>query len=289
MNRPMLLALAAAAFAASIAWAQDPPAASNLEDGLEAAKKAGRPLLVVTTWKRGVCNTCDTWQDRVPGDPAVKRQMARFARAQWLYDGLKGKVIPWTRANGGTSDDPAVQVFVVAPDTKAVVRAPGEEAYAPERFAAWLKAQADAWDRAHPATRLAFAAAEVASEGEGAAAKRRCDALSSALESKKPALLFVTRSEQPEADKAAKAQAAASRKLEKGALDSELASKAAEGVLLLKLDLADPDHAAFARTLGVEKAPALLLFAPGDAKPQVLDPAITGDALAYKLRKLAQR
>ena len=53
--------------------------------------------------------------------------------------------------------------------------------------------------------------------------------------------------------------------------------------------LADADQCAYARALGADKAPALLLIVAGEDKPQLLDVAITADALAFKLRKLAPK
>ena len=54
MKAPMFAFLAAAALLAATALAQDPAKASNLEDGLKAAKKSGKPVLVITSWKLGV-------------------------------------------------------------------------------------------------------------------------------------------------------------------------------------------------------------------------------------------
>jgi hypothetical protein len=284
-----ILASLAAALLAGVAAGEDAVKWTSLDDGLKAAKKSGRPLLLVTSWKHGVCNTCDTWHDRVPGDADVAKQAARFEQAEWQYDGLNGKVIPWTKEHGGTSDDPAVQVFVVVPDTGQVTRAPRDEAFAPAEFAKWLKEQADAFEKAHPATRVAFLAADVKSKGEGAAAKWTCPAIDAAKKDQKPVLVYVTRGERADADKAAKAQAAASRKLEKGLLDSEQAAKAVEGWTLVKLDVAEPDQLAYAKTLGADKAPALLVLVPGEDKPQTIDLSITGEALAFRLKKAAPK
>lgn len=54
MKAPMFAPLAAAALLAASALAEDPAKSSNLEDGLKAAKRSGKPVLVVTTWKPGV-------------------------------------------------------------------------------------------------------------------------------------------------------------------------------------------------------------------------------------------
>ena len=44
--------------------------------------------------------------------------LSRFEPVEWLYDGLKGKIIPWTKEHGGKSDDPSIQAFVVGMDGK---------------------------------------------------------------------------------------------------------------------------------------------------------------------------
>jgi len=281
------LALAAAALLGMTALAQDPQRWTSLEDGVKAGKKSGRPVLVVTIWNAGVCNSCDTWRDRVPKDGDVLKQLPRFEQVEWNYDGLKGKVIPWTRKNGGTSDDPAVQVFVVPPDTGDVTRAPRETAYAPSQFAKWLKEQADAFEKTHPRAKVPFAPAEVTAQGDGADRRWTCAALDEARAAGRPVLVYVSRSDRADADKPAKLQAAASHKLEKGALDHGDAAKALEGWTLLRLDLSNPDHEAYAKTLGAEKAPALLAIVPGEEKPQSLDTSLTGDALAFRIRKIA--
>jgi len=213
--RACLPTIAAALLAAGAAFAQEPQRWTNLEDGLKAAKKSGKPLLLVTLWKHGVCNTCDTWRDRVPGDADVAKQLTRFEHAEWQYDGLSGKVIPWTKENGGTSEDPAVQVFVVQPDTGKAVRAPRDDAYAPSAFAKWLKEQADAYEKAHPSMRIPFAPAELNVEVDGTTRSVSCPALDAAKKDGKPALVYVSRGERADADKPAKDQCAASRKLEK--------------------------------------------------------------------------
>jgi hypothetical protein len=281
--------LAAALLCVSAAFAQEPTKWTNLDDGLKAAKKSGKPLLLVTLWKRGVCNTCDTWRDRVPGDADVVKQAARFEVAEWQYDGLTGKVIPWTKEHGGTSDDPAVQAFVVQPDTGQAARAPRDDAYAPAAFAKWLKDQADAYEKAHPSTRIAFAAAELKVDVDGTTRKVACPALEQAKTDGKPALVYVSRGDRADADKPAKEQAAASRKVEKALLNSGEAAKALEGWTLVRLDVADADHLAFAKTLGVDKAPALVVIVPGEEKPLTIDASVTGDALAFKLKKLVAK
>ena len=85
----------------------------------------------------------------------------------------------------------------------------------------------------------------------------------------------------------------AARKLEKSALDSKKAAAAAEGWVLLRFDLGDESHARLAAGFGVEKAPALVLFAPGaEAGAEagvLLKRGITGASLAYLLKKHAAK
>jgi hypothetical protein len=297
---PKWFPLLAAACAALLLWTAAAPSApagededgpawhANLEKGLDAAKKSGKPVFVVTIWKTGFCNSCDTWRSRVPKDEGVAKALSRFEPVEWLYDNLNGKVIQWTLANGGKSTDPAAQLFVVGTDGKVVSRLEDAKSTTPASVAEWLKAQADQWEKDHPRTALAFARAEVVVEGEGKDAKARCAALDAARAENKPVLLYFGR-DAADSDKPRAAEAAAARKFEKGPLDSKAAAEAAaeskNGWTLLRFDLAEPSHAALAKSLGVEKAPALLLWEPVAAEPTKLPPAITGPDLAFKLKK----
>lgn len=220
-------------------------------------------------------------------DAAVLDAAARFERVEWLYDGLKGKIIPWTKANGGTSDDPSVQAFVVDLDGKVVERATDADAHQPKAFVRWLTKHADAWEKAHPKTKVAFVPAEIVAEGEGAERTVKCAALDDARAAGTPVAVYVGRGPRTDDDAKAKAEAAASRAFEKGTLNSDDAAKAASGWTLLRLDRGDKDQAALAKSLGVEEAPALLLFAPGAEKPQALPRDATGASLAFQMKKTA--
>ena len=77
----------------------------------------------------------------------------------------------------------------------------------------------------------------------------------------------------------------AARKFEKSALDSKKAAEAAAGWMLLRFDLGEEAHARLAASLGVEKAPGLVLFAPGAEQGEVLESRPTGASLAYLLKK----
>ena len=77
----------------------------------------------------------------------------------------------------------------------------------------------------------------------------------------------------------------AARKFETSTLDSKKAAQAAAGWVLLRFDLGDELHARLAAGLGVEQAPALVLFAPDADKGEVLKSRLTGASLAYLLKK----
>ena len=54
MKASILAPLAVVALFAAVAAGQDATKSPNLEDGLKAARKSGKPLLVITSWKPGV-------------------------------------------------------------------------------------------------------------------------------------------------------------------------------------------------------------------------------------------
>ncbi|MHC4821939.1 MAG: hypothetical protein ACYTDX_09500, partial [Planctomycetota bacterium] len=53
-------------------------------------------------------------------DETVLAQVKRYEPVEWWYDGLKGKIIPWTLENGGKSHDPSILAFVVDFEGKVV-------------------------------------------------------------------------------------------------------------------------------------------------------------------------
>jgi len=216
----------------------------------------------------------------------VAAEAARFERVEWLYDGLNGKIIPWTKANGGTSDDPSVLVFAVGPGGKVLEKAPDREAHQAKAFVEWLKRQADAWERAHPRTKVHFGPAEVAVTGEGADRKASCAVLDEARARGAPVAIYVGRGAREGDDAKAKAEAAACLRFEKEVLSSGEAAKAAAGWTLLRLDRGDPDQAGQARSLGAGEGPAVLLFAGERNEAQILDRKATGGGLAILLKKL---
>ncbi len=215
-------------------------------------------------------------------DEDVKKRLPRYETVEWLYDGLGGKVIKWTHEQGNTNDDPSVLAYVVGVDGSVVSTAPRPNV--PAAFAEWLEEQADVYERTHPTSRVPLVRAQVTAEGEGADRTLSCAAFDEARAAGRPVLLFVGRSARPEDDKKARGEASASRKIEKGSLDSKAVAEAAEGLVLLRLDVGDADHATLAAALGVEKVPALLLFGAEETPDNVVK--VGAASLAHRLKKL---
>ena len=117
-------------------------------------------------------------------DAKVAQQLERLETVEWLYDGLGGKVIAWTKAHGGTSDDPSGQAFLVARDGTVQSRCPDAAVHAAGSFEGWLKEQADLYEKQHPRTRLSLLPASVKVEGEPR--KISCPALDEARAAKTP-------------------------------------------------------------------------------------------------------
>lgn len=298
----LLLALALLSGAGRVVVAQDPPAPSGEteeagptwhakpEDALAAARASGRPVLVVTCWKGGICHACDTWRSRVPGDEKVRTLLADFELVEWTYDGLGGEVIRWTRKHGGESDDPNVQAFVLDPLGRVRARADDRHVFAPAAFGRWLGDEAKAFEKDHPATRVSLPYARIETAKDDPQAPATCAAFQEARTARRPVLVYVGRSATPgeEPDKAARAEIKAAHRFEKGALSEKAPAKSAASWTTLRLDLSEPAHRRFAKSLGVTAAPFVLLFAPGAEKPQVLDGRTSGASLAHKLDKLVE-
>jgi len=224
----------------------------------------------------------------VNGDDDVQKAFDRFEAVEWLYDGLGGKVIKWSKANGNDHDDPSVLVWVA--DTDGNVIEKSDNAYQPSGFRKWLEEQADAYEREHPTTRVPFVRASVEAgveaTGEGDERVATCPELDEARENGSPVLVYVGRSAKPDDDRKSKTAVKASQKFEKGTLSAKSAAEAVDGVVLLRLDVSDEDHALLAKSLGVEKVPTLLLFTPGEESPEDLGGRISGASLAHKLKNL---
>lgn len=224
------------------------------------------------------------------GDEDVREALRRYETVEWLYDGLNGKIIPWTKEHGGTSDDPSGQAFVLHHDGSVRARAPDATMHRAAAFASWLVEQADAYEKEHPRTRLPFVRGELGpprTEGD----PPRCAAERKARGNGYPVLLYFGREPVADPSKAQKKEIKASRKFEKSTLDSKKAAEAAEkveGLLLLRFDLGDEQAAAYAASFGVEAAPTLVLLHGYADGPELLDRRTSGASLAFHLKKLQE-
>ena len=205
--------------------------------------------------------------------------LPKVEAVEWHYDGLKGKIIPWTKENGGHSDDPSVQAFLVARDGNVFARCPDAKAYSASGLADWLAEQIRAYEKKYPRLSLAF------EEPDGLV--RDGDDVTWSQDAR-PLLLFVGREERRDDDRSAQKQVKETRKFEKRAFKHKDLAEAAKGWTLVRLDLANEDHALLARGLGVTEAPALLMFLPDEEKPQDLK-RIKAASLLYHLKKHAPK
>ena len=210
--------------------------------------------------------------------------LPRVEPVEWLYDGLNGKIIPWTLENGGHSKDPSVQAFLVAADGSVFSRCPDGRARSASGFSKWLTEELASYEKKYPRTAFRFDTPDM-DLIDGRAASESFDA---ALRGKKPVLLYVGRSAPDPERKKTRKEVKATRRFERGALSSKKAAEAAKGYVRFKLDLADERNAAFAKTLGIEVAPALLLYLPGESAPMNLS-KVKGASLAFHLKKHAPK
>ncbi len=175
--------------------------------------------------------------------------------------------------------------FVVGVDGKVFASLMNGQQYQAGAFTKWASEQVRAYEKAHPSLRLPFTRSKVVMEGEGADAKAVCADLDDARDDEKPVIVYFGRGHHAPKDKNGKRQVKAARKFEKATLDSKSAAAQADGWVMLRMDLSDEAHAAFAKGLGVTEAPTMLLFAPGADKPRLLDGRTSGNQLAAILKK----
>lgn len=186
---------------------------------------------------------------------------------------------------GSKSDHPSVLAFVVGTDGKAFSLLDSGQQYQAGAFVKWAAEQANAYEKAHPSTRMPFARGSVDVRGEGTDRKASSDEIDEAREARKPMLLYFGRGHFDPKDKTGKKEAKAARKFEKAVLNAKKAAAEADGFELLRFDLYDEDHAVLARQFEVTRAPTLLMWMPGDEQPAALGKKITGGGLAAKLKK----
>ena len=158
--------------------------------------------------------------------------------------------------------------------------------YAGASFAKWMKEEVDKYERTHPRTVVPLVMADLVSD-DGKAYS--CPAFDEARESKKPVLLYVGRDARPEDSRKVKKEVKAARRLEKAAFSSKKAAAAAKGWVLLRLNLGEKEHAIFAKSLGIEKAPVVLMFLPDNEEPVDLGTRLKGANLEFHLKKHAPK
>lgn len=204
---------------------------------------------------------------------------------EWCYDGLGGKIIEWTMENGSPKDHPSLLAFIVGRDGKVFSLLDNGQQYQASSLSKWAEEQANAYEKKHPTTRMPFARGSVRIRREGTDTKASSDEVDEAREKKQPILLYFGRGYHAPKDKVGKREVKRARKFEKGALNSKKSAAQAKGWVLLRFDLADEEHAAFAKQHGVTEAPTLMMWTPAGEKPVTLDRKITTGSLVMKMKK----
>ena len=158
--------------------------------------------------------------------------------------------------------------------------------YAGASFAKWMKDEVDKYERTHPRTVVPLVMAELVPDDHNG---YTCPAFDAARESKKPVLFYIGRDARPEDNRKIKKQVKAARRLEKAAFSSKKAAAAAKGWILLRLNLGEKEHAIFAKSLGIDAAPAVLMYLPDNKEPVDLGTRIRGANLVFHFKKHAPK
>jgi hypothetical protein len=212
----------------------------------------------------------------------IQKLLSKVEPVEWLYDGLGGKIIQWTLQNGGHSKDPSVQVFLVARDGAVFSRCPDGQTHSASGLSSWLKDEIGKYEKKYPRTAFRFERPDM----DLINGRPASESFLAAQRGNKPILLYAGRGSAGPKDRKARKEVKASRKFEKGALSSTKAAEAARGYVLFQIDLADERQAKWAKTKGIERAPTLLLYLPGEKAPIDLS-KVSGNSLAYHLKKHA--
>lgn len=215
----------------------------------------------------------------------VKKLLPRVEAVEQLYDGLNGKIIKWTLEHGNTSHDPSALAFLVARDGQVLSKCPNP--YSGSSFAKWMEEEVKEYERTHPRTAVPLVMAGLVKDEDGKSYS--CPAFDEAREAGKPVLLYAGRDARPDDSRKLKKEVKAARRLEKRAFGSKKAAEAAKGWVLLRLNLGEKEHAVYAKSLGIESAPAVLMFLPGEEKPVDLGTRIRGANLEYHFKKHAPK
>lgn len=191
---------------------------------------------------------------------------------EWRYDGPDGKVIKWTNEHGNRMKDPAYQVWILRPDLTEFARWGPNRIYEPESFVRWLEEQAKEWAAAATGAggggvpKIKFQE-ESAKEGEGG--EFRFEEIDKACASgDRPVLIYF---QQPGtgsslATRGRAEESKASREFEKGVLASDAIIKLAGRFECFRIDMSREADRRLAKKLGVETAPAVVLWGAGGGK-----------------------
>jgi hypothetical protein len=208
-------------------------------------------------------------------DEKLTALLPRVEPVLWEYDGLQGKVIAWSKEHENANPDPSVLCWLLHSDGEHTATLQTGAQYQAASMASWLEKALTAYEAAHPRTRVPFVRAEVGGTSE----EPRLAALATAR-GQVPVAVYVGRDRYEDNDKVGKAENRRARAFERTVLGSKKVAEKAEGWTLLRLDLADPLHAALAKTLGVTAAPSIALFPVGAEAAEILDHRTAAHALA---------
>ena len=80
----------------------------------------------------------------MPSDPKFQAVAKNFVPVRGYYDGLKGKIITWSFANGNDNHDPSVLAWVIDPQGEVIAMAPKGTVYQAGSFTKFLEKHATA-------------------------------------------------------------------------------------------------------------------------------------------------
>lgn len=189
------------------------------------------------------------------------------------------------KSDGTPQDHPSLLAYVVGRDGKVFSLLSNNQQYQASSLAKWANEQLDAYEKQFPSTRMPFIPGHVEIEGEGTDETAVSKEIVDAREAKKPMLLYFGRGHFDAQNKRQKKENKAARKFEKVTLNSKAAAKDADGWVLVRFDLSNPDHAKLAKQLGVKAAPDLVLWTPDAEKPKLLGRKTTGGQISFHIKK----
>jgi len=197
--------------------------------------------------------------------PAVQAALRDFECTEWLYDGLKGQVIKWTKEHGNDNDDPAERVWVLDAAENVVGSPSSRELRSPEEFAAWLgqtKVEHDRrTGRIPPEMAVEWSDAIVRDPGEGEGPGLVLEGLAAAKQDAMPLFGYVAIPASKQDDRKLKPLRKRCEKLEHGALADETLAKLAARCFSVRFDFTKPKVRQYLKeTWKIKKAPLLFVI-----------------------------